>query len=81
VTNIIDFPSRLTAQQLEQAKSQLSQLLHAISRAMLDHRDQLMRVQDANALARAVRATADDLAEANEKWAALAAVADKWLYG
>ena len=81
MTNIIDFPNRLNTQQIEQAKSQLSNMLRAISGAMLEHRDELMRVQDANALARAVRATADDLAGANERWATFAAVADKWLYG
>jgi transposase len=81
VTNIIDFPSRLTEQQLDQARTQLSNMLQSISRAMLDHRDKLMRVEDPDTLARVVRSTANDLAEANERWAAFAAVADTWLYG
>jgi len=68
-----------TPQELELPRARLSGLMHDLTVDLMHHQADLLRAQDASEFAATVFRTADRLAEANARWAAMSStIRESW---
>jgi hypothetical protein len=68
-----------TPQELELPRTRLSGLIHDLTVDLMHHQADLLRAYDAAEFATTILRTADRLAEANERWAAMSStIRESW---